>query len=342
MRGSRIYTDFSDEIQWIRESVSSDVSSLPVKLRPLAGFYTGGRLKIIPSTDGFRLTDPRMGRPVPYAAFWFADALGLSQGRLRRLSGLSLVYSSLATTLKDDIEDAVPGNDEARAMLAQFWDQKYLGVLEEIFASPGAFRRSTTWVDDQWRRYRAWRETPLGDLSRRAFSQSFLRESSRYFVAVVLPTLSAIASSAGMESRAPEIKSFLMSFSAGWRVFDDLMDWEKDISAKDLNRSSVLTYIRDRTGGRGTLDENTLLSWFMSSEFIGEAYGTMLRHLRRAREIAAGFGSPYLDAFMDQQVTFQSEKERELLKSASQMMTALNGGLASVLSRAQVPTGPRQ
>ena len=43
-----------------------------------------------------------LGKPVPYAVFWFADALGFSDAETVRRLALGLVYVSLHTTIKDD------------------------------------------------------------------------------------------------------------------------------------------------------------------------------------------------------------------------------------------------
>lgn len=325
MQSLRIYSDFSAEIAWIRQEVASDVSSLPPSLKPLARFYTRERLRVLPGRSGLPSFDPKMGKPVPYAAFWFADALGLTDRKRKRLSGLSLVYSSLATTLKDDIEDSSDGDDDDKVRLAEFWFQKYQATLGAVFPTDAGFRNSASWADSEWSRYRAWNLAPMGKERLQPFSEGFLGESSRYFVAVVLPTLNAVASASGEERQAPRIGAFLRSFSMGWRVFDDLMDWERDLAAKEMNRSSVLHYIQNRTGSGTTLDRTTVLSWFMSGEFVDDAYGAMLGFFAEAQKVAAGFGSRYLDVFMEEMVSFHTRKREAMLKSAGSILSVLRG-----------------
>lgn len=283
---------------------------------------------------------------MPYAAFWFADALGLEDERFQRRAGLSLVYSSLATTLSDDIVDGSPGTDSNRARLARLWSRRYLATLRTLFPSVGEFRRSAAWSDAEWRRYKGWSSRPLGTSSQRPFSEGFLGESSRYFVAVVLPTLGAVASASGKRTEVPRIERFLKLFSMGWRIFDDLMDWEKDLDMKGINRSSVLNYMRNRTAGGASPGRLAALSWFMSEDFIDDAYGALLGYLGRARKVAKGFGGGYLDEFMEQQVGFHKEKRKEMLRSADATRTLLNERLSTVLGPAgsrpgRQPRGPR-
>ena len=245
LQGSRIYSDFSYDIEWIRRRIASDVGSLPPALVALAEYYTKGRLKVVKGTWAFRVPDKRMGRPIPYLAFWAAGALGLADEHIRRLSGLSLVCSSIATTIRDDVLDS-PGYNSGKARLDGFWSRKYLETLKEVFPDQRGFKRVTSSADAEWGRYTRWQSDPRGFGHLRPFSADFLWESSRYYIACALPPLSAIAYAVGRKEEVPRITRYLREFSMGWKIFDDLMDWEKDLTVKEMNRSSVLLYLRNQ------------------------------------------------------------------------------------------------
>ena len=342
MQGSRIYSDFSEEVGWLRQRIAADVSSLPSNLKAVAEFYTRNRLKILPQRKAFTGYDPIIGKPVPYAAFWFADALGLEDDRLTRLSGLCLVYNSLSTTLRDDLDDPGSGAKAAKVELADYWFRRYLKALREIFPTDVRYKRTTSWAEAEWRRYNAWNSRPIGDARLRPFSKDFLAESSRYFVAVVLPTLAAIASASKAEYQVPRIERFLRHFSLAWRIFDDLMDWERDLDSKDLNRSSVLLYIQNKSAD-ARITKHIVMSWFLSERFIYDSYRAMLDFLSRAQVVAASFRNPYLTAFMEQQIEFQTKRRDILLRSASVELSIIQKAFLAATASDQEPgsRGPR-
>ena len=329
MQGSSIYSDFSPEISWIGRRIARDVRSFSPSVRPLAGYYTRGRLKVL--GGDIRVTDRRMGRPIPYAVFWFGDALGLEERNLCRLAGLSLVCSSIAITIRDDMVDARSRNYSGKGRLARFWYKEYFEALRQVYPGREGFTKAISLADAEWSRYKRWQSDPSAGWHSRPFSADFLRESSRYYVTCALPSLTAVAYAAGRREEVPLISRFLREYSMGWRIFDDLVDWERDIAANEMNRSSVLIYIRNRMGGKKAIDRIDALSWFMSDEFVKDAYGAMVGFFMNARKAVAGLGSRYLDQFMEEQIRFQTDKRELLLRSAGQARDVLNADLASVL-----------
>jgi hypothetical protein len=330
LQGSRIYSDFSEEIEWIRRRIASDVNSFPPAWVPLAEYYTKGRLKVLKGSWAFRVTDQRMGRPIPYLAFWVADALGMTDKKLRRLSGLSLVCSSIATTIRDDIVDS-PANKTGKVRLDRFWSREYLEALREVFPDQQGFRQVVSTAEKEWKKYKEWESNPFAGWHRRPFSADFLRESSRYYIACALPSLTAVAYAVGRKEDAPRIAKYLREFSMGWKIFDDLMDWEKDLVVREMNRSSVLIYVRNRMGPKQAVDNTDTLSWFLSDEFVRVAYNAMIGFFVRARKAVESLGNSYLVQFMDEQIRFQTDKRDSLLRSASLMRSDLDQGLRSVL-----------
>jgi hypothetical protein len=337
MWGSKIYSDFNPEIAWIRREVARDVQSLDPKVQTLARFYTGVRLKILQGRGVIWVTDRRMGRLIPYVAFWLADALGLTDNRLRRLSGLSLVCNMISVALRDDIADSEPANNSGKERLAQFWSRRYTETLRGIFPAEQEFTKVTSSAEAECTRYERWQSIPLAAPPRRPFSAGFLRESSRGPVACILPALFAIAHAAGRKEEVPQIGKFLWEFSMGWRIFDDLMDWEADLAARDMNRSSVLLYVRGRMGHTNGLDRTDVLSWFLSDGFVGDAYGAMIGYFLKARRTVASFDNFYLNEFMDEQIGFQKDKMASVLGLARLTLSDLGENLTSVLG----PAGSR-
>jgi len=329
LQGSRIYSDFSEDIEWIRRRIASDVGSLPPALVPLAEYYTKGRLKVVKGSWAFRVPDKRMGRPIPYLAFWVAGALGLADERLRRLSGLSLVYSSIATTIRDDISDS-PAHNSGKARLDRFWSRRYLETLKEVFPDQRGFKLVTSSADAEWRRYTQWQSNPSAFGHPRPFSADFLRESSRYYIACALPPLSAIAYAVGRKEEVPRITRYLREFSMGWKIFDDLMDWERDLAVEEMNRSSVLIYIRNQMGHSEPVDRIDALSWFLSDQFVRNAYCAMVSFYLKARSAAEPLGDSYLTKFLDEQMRFQTDKRNALLMSASLTRSDFDEGLRLV------------
>ena len=143
------------------------------------------------------------------------------------------------------------------------------------------------------------------------------------------PSLSAVAILASREDAIPRLRRFLDHFSMGWRVFDDLSDWERDLSVKNQNRSSVLGYISRINGGRPA-SRQVVLNSFLSPAFVQSAYGAILGFLSAARDDVSAFHSPYLDQFMDDQLRFHETRRAEILRSGSIMRGSLNRTLRSV------------
>lgn len=317
MLGSEIYTDFSREINWIREMIQEEILTYPDSLRSLAEYYVRKRLVIL--SDGARPIkfDPELGRPVPYAAFWFAEAFGLTNKQVAKRLALGLVYSSLATTVRDDIIDHEPSSDLHHFTLANMYLQRYLAIFDDLFDPDSKFWYYLASCIKELVRYEIWNLTPIDEHGFDPFSESFLKESSRYFSAVVMPTLAALAIATENEGKIPIVGEFLKHFSMGWRIYDDLNDWRKDLKVKNLNHSSTLIYALRNVGGKSNLDEEVVLSMFLSTDFLKKAYGAMLGFFRAARDDVLALSCSYLSRFMDEQISFHTRKRDRLLSSSS-------------------------
>jgi len=146
---------------------------------------------------------------------------------------------------------------------------------------------------------------------------------------VVLPPLAAIAAHAGRPREIKRIYQFLRAFSKGWRVFDDLMDWQRDIRSPRLNRSSVLYYLAKRLPPKTPMKPNYVLGSFLSREFVDDTYGAILRNLRSAGEVLVPLNNSYLSSFIREQLEFHTKRRDALLGFGG---TAI-ASLSSIISK---------
>lgn len=319
MQSSEIYSDFSEEIHWIRERVLEDTDAVPKPLRKILEYYLKERLIISPDEARVVEYDPELGRPVPYATFWFSKALGLEDEAVMIDLALGLVYSSIATTIRDDIFDQKNTQVYHHFALTSWYLQRYLTVFGKLFSRESCFWYHLAECVKEKARYESWSLSPIEYSGVSPFSESFLKESSRYFWAVVLPTIAAIAYYTNKEEKIPVVWRFLRNFSMGWRIYDDLCDWRKDLQNKNLNHSSVLIYAKQRCDPDSHIDDAFMQSLFLDSHFIEDAYDAILRFYSDARRDVSSFNSPYLTKFMDEQISFHKCRRDLLLNSGSEL-----------------------
>ena len=322
MSGSSIYSDFASDAAWIQDAIAMDVSSLP-RDKTVAGLYfTKERLKILKGANQ-REVSPSVGRPVPYAAFWFANAFSLRDSKFVRQMALCMVYNSLTTTIKDDLEDSATGRRSTLEFLRRYWSGKYSEVVNSEIPAGSAYYRAADTAEEEWRRYDEWNQSFDQTSEFNPYSDRFLASSSRYFVAVVFPPLAALAAEAGRPREINRIHQFLRAFSKGWRVFDDLMDWQRDIGSPRLNRSSVLYYLEKRLPPQTPMKPSYVLSSFLSREFVEDTYRAILRNLRSAGDVLAPLNNSYLSAFIREQIEFHTKRRDALLRLGGTAIASL-------------------
>jgi hypothetical protein len=323
MKGSKIYTDFSEDIQWIQDRIFLDKKTIPASIQPLFEYYIRKRLIICPEETRLVKHDPNLGRPVPYATFWFAKALELEDQEVTRDLALGLVYSSIATTLHDDILDQENASINQLSTLESLFLEKYLYIFNKIIPKNSCFWYYPTYCFREKAYYDIWSQSPLKILNVSPFSRSFLEESSRYFKATVLPTLAAIAYYTDNEDKIQHINNFLKNFSMGWRIYDDLCDWRIDLGSKNLNNSSVIMYAKQATSGDTIIDENLIKSLFLDSNFIMNAYNAIIEFYNEAIRNISIFESCYLSQFMEEQIYFHECRKEMILDSGSEFYKKL-------------------
>lgn len=322
MRYSWIYSDFSEDFNWIRQKITEEISAYPKPVKSLAEYYVKKRLFILPDVSRRINFNPYLGRPVPYTVFWFGEAFGLER-KVTRMLALALVYYSIAITIHDDIIDLEISRELEYPALENFFFKKYLEAFEKLFSQDSEFWfYFERWLKE-FTRYEVWNHTFDLNCCSDPFSEAFLKESSRYFSSTVMPTLSGLALISENKNEIPKLERFVEHFSMGWRIYDDLKDWKTDLKIKNLNCSSILIYARNNVGGEQELDEKGVSSMFLSTVFVRRAYGAMLDFFQQAKKDVSTLNSHYVTRFLDEQIIFHSGRMDIILKSSADFYNRL-------------------
>lgn len=316
-----IYANYEGIQRWIADRHRQELAFFPPSISPLAVHYLTKRLFIL--TEKPVKIDPRFGRPIPYLAFWFADAFGLDDIEVVKNLGLSLSYISLSVSIRDDLLDGrtnlngIRPSEHACVCLANTYYDKYFQIFKDMSHLEPKFWYILADCLNKWSRHESWGF--LFSDNERAFnplSKEFLTESSSYLVAITLPTMAAIALLTGNEKKIALMTRFLKHYWMGWKIVDDIRDWQKDLSVPNFNRSSVLYYAIMAAGDRQRkLDIDSVTNMFLDEDFVRHIYGTLLKYYRTARQEALSFNSSCLIEFMDTQIDFHKDQMDYLLKS---------------------------
>jgi hypothetical protein len=323
MTFSWIYSDFSEDINWIRDKVKEEIAAFPRSIKYLAEYYVKKRLFVLSDISRTINFDPYIGRPVPYTVFWFAEAFGLDRTVARKLA-LGLVYSSIAITVRDDIVDKEISSELNHFALEKTYFKKYLSVFNELFNQDSKFWFYLAGWDKELTNYEVWNRTFDINCCSDPFSESFLKESSRYFSAVVMPTLVGLALITDNECEIPKLEMFVKHFSMGWRIYDDLKDWQTDLKVKDLNHSSTLIYARNSMDRNLQLDEEVVSKMFLSTDFIKKSYGAMVNFFKLAKKDVSDLNCCYVSRFLDEQIIFHSRRRDIILESYADFYNRLH------------------
>ena len=339
MYGSEIYNDFLKDILWIRERIQEEIHAFPNSSQPLVNYYIKKRLTIIPDPAQpipSYYVDYHLGRPIPYVAFWFATAFGLKDRLVMRKLGLGLVYSALATTIRDDIIDKESSADQACLNLFDHYHSRYLEIFADLFDRDSKFWHYFDRCIREHVQYDDWNLQFNSNSRIDPFSELFLQESSRYFSAVVMPTLVALAIIMNSEEQIPKMHNFLRHYSMGWRIYDDFIDWTKDLKSDKLNHSSILLYILQKIPKTHKLTEETVLSMFLNPDFIDKAYGTIIKFNKDAKRDIRDFNCVYLSKFMDEQISFHTRRRDSVSSHTHELTSTLVKQLDIMLNPSQI------
>jgi hypothetical protein len=268
-------------------------------------------------------------------AFWFARAFGLEDAQVRRFLGLSLVYVCLSSTPRDDLLDGSGFAVQPQNYLERWFWEKYFHILSKLFSAESSIwyilsKCTADWAcSDRWVLYqhRPATANPL--------SASFLRNTSRYLAALIFPTLAGVALLSNQPKKLAAIRRFTRNYCMGWRILDDLRDWQEDRVKVNTEGSCVLSFLRFRARiPRGApLTRELAVSLFSDQAVVGEIYSAMTRFYLAARREAASLQAGYLLRFIDEQL--QGHKV-ELARMAAEK-TEFRNSLAQLLEAGNVP-----
>ena len=307
---NNIYSIFSEEIKEIKETVIADTKKLPKSLYPLVEYYLTKRLLITHGNSSQQIYDPHIGRPVPYAVYWFSDALGLKDQKIINKLALAMVYSSIATTIRDDIVDGETNSCADCFRLYKVFNCLYLGIFINLFKKKSQFWYILAESDREHDEYERWVMTQNGPPEIDPYSDPYLLESSRYFTAVVFPSLAATALLSGNPTKVDRIRRFLLNYGCGWRIFDDLDDWMIDVAKNNYNNSTLLHSIQREYGKSLKLTPNEVWCMFLDKRFIEKTTNTMLKYFHAARREILPLKNGYLTKFIDDQINVQYKLEQ--------------------------------
>jgi hypothetical protein len=308
-----IYSIFSCDVKWITDNLLADRSTLPRDISVAADYFLKERLIILrdeKNIDKTKYYDPEIGRPIPYMIMWLADAFNYTEETCIREIALGLIYSAIATTIKDDFYDEV----QPSKVLLKLYDHYYLKYLSsfDLIENDSRFWYHLSSSIKQHKEYDKWSLNYIPEPSLVPLSDDFLSRSSQYFSAVVLPSMAAIAFFSGNEDKVDVINEFLSKFSKAWRIYDDFVDWEKDINKDNYNLNSILLSADKKH--KSSLNKDDFLIYMLEEDFISEIYDKMTNYLCEAQSTLEEINGRYLDRFLLEQLSFHNKRKKILLK----------------------------
>jgi len=299
---STLYTDFASDVRWVKDRIRSDLQMLPLAMQGVARHYVAQRVKVLHAQDFSSPTHPLSPRPIPYFAFWFAEAFGLRDAE-RRFLGLSLAYVVLSSSPRDDLAD---GSDfapyELSYLAAWFWERHFC-AFKRLFPreSPIWYLLAKSTAD--WGRSERWELCQDGETTADPFSAASLLHASRYLAAMTFPTLAGAALLRDEAKKLRAVKRFVCNYCMGWRILDDLRDWREDLEANTAS-SCILTFMRKRARlPKGEpLTRELGVSLLTDEAVVSEIYSAMTKFCLAARREADRLRASFVTEFIDEQL----------------------------------------
>jgi hypothetical protein len=323
-----IYSNYEEKLRWLINKHHKELSILPLSISSLARYYLTKRLFIL--TQKPLAIDRKFGRPIPYLAYWFASAFGLNDQKTVRQLGLTLSYISFAVSARDDLLDGRVRlgdrvvSEHSHVCLANMYYNKYFRIFKSMLPAKSEFWYILSCCLNNWSSYESWSFLFNSSNKIDPFSGKFLSHSSSYLVAITLPTIAAAAFLTGNQDKIPQITKFLRHYWMGWKIVDDIRDWQKDLDVPNFNHSSVLCFIKNGLDKGSTLTAESVTSMFLDEHFVKNVYGAILRWYKVAKRDAAFFHSPNLTEFMDSQIEFHTHERDSLLRSKLEFSQRIN------------------
>lgn len=262
------------------------------------------RIKVLHDGDPICSAHHLSPRPIPYLAFWFARAFGIEDVQVRRLLGLSLVYVCLSASPRDDLLDGSGFAPHQQTYLTGWFWEKYFVVLKKLFSAESPIWYVLSRSTSDWGRGERWALYQNRHGTANPLSANFLRNTSRYLVALIFPTLAGVAFLSNRPQKVSTIRRFACYYCMGWRILDDLRDWQDDSQGADIDGSSVLSFLRIRAGiPRSVLLTRELAVTLFSDQLVvGQIYSAMARFYLAARREAESLQADYVTRFIEEQL----------------------------------------
>jgi hypothetical protein len=301
-----LYSQFAPDIRWIQKRIRADCETLPVEVQGVAKYYLTQRLKVLHDANSVSSPHPLSPRPIPYLAFWFTRAFGVADAQVRRLLGLSLAYVCLSVSPRDDLLDGFSVAPHQQMYLSRWFWEKYFLALKKLFPAESPIWYLLSKSTAEWECGERWMLCQKENASEAAnpLSLRFLRNSARYLVALLFPTLAGAALLGNQPEKVAVIRRFACHYCMGWRILDDLRDWQDDILQVNTNESSVLSFLRIRAAipRNVPITRELAVSLFSDQAVVEQIYSAMSGFFVAARRQAEKLQATYVTRFIDEQL----------------------------------------
>jgi hypothetical protein len=290
----------------MQRRIRVEYEKLPEAVQSVAWHYLAKRVRVLPDPNRTVAipTHPLSPQPIPYLAFWFARDFGVKEPKVRRLLALAMAYVCAGSSPRDDLVDGVVFAAAEQNYVARWLWELYFDTLKELFPSESATWYLVAKCEADWSRSDRVVLFSEKVAAAKPLSRAFLRETSRYLAALITPTLAGVALLKKRLGAVSSIERFCQTYCMGWRILDDLRDWDEDRVKTRGCRSSVLALLRLRAKipvGE-PLSRELAVSLFADAKVTGEIYGAMTKLFRAARREAERLEAATVVQYIDLQM----------------------------------------
>jgi hypothetical protein len=297
-------------------------------VRQLANYYLKKRMFIL--TDKPLKIDPRLGRPLPFLAFWFSNLFNFKDVKTIDKIALTLSYMALFVSIRDDMLDGKIESTGAHVCLANIYYNKYFQTFKGIIPPKSEFWFILSNCFNEWSKYESWDFSFTRSNNNNPFSNSFLRASSKYLVATTLPTIASIAILTENKDKIQRIGRFLRNYWIAFKIVDDIRDLEEDSrKPPNINHSSVIYYLMSKIGQIEKFGPQSITGIFLNTDSINSIYDTLEKYLIAAHNDALMLKSDELLEFIDTQTSYYVDERNRLLRRKSHFYDRLTKSILS-------------
>jgi len=271
-----IYDDYYDRMESLRTQMYEDVSSYPKPISKIGLAYLQ-RTYLMP---GMKLA----GGPLPYMPFWLEEDFDApDKYTVAEKLALGLAYISLSLTVKDDFLDN--NNQDTNAIiLSNIFLTKFIKIHESIFPKNSIFWNIFAKSLAEWYDGETWEHT--SDLyNTTSLSEEFLSTSSNKLSMNTVPTLSAFPILGKEESKIKSLVDMIRYYAIGFKLIDDLADWQLDLKKKNYNCSSLIllySLYSNQNGSHNQIREDQISSLMLTSDIVERVYSTAYDYFQKS------------------------------------------------------------